>query len=88
MSDLVGNPEDRFSDVAALLEISPNMDIASKFKIYNVFTCQQAFRTAFSCEINFNSNNRESVNFQKMPLLENFKDISCIKFLLVGAFEA
>ena len=75
------------------------MDIACKFESHTVCICQQAFRTDFSCKMNFKSNFHESVDFQKNALTSIFsknakndyglgQDISCIKFLEVGDFGA
>ena len=44
-------------------EISPNMDIARKFKSYTACICRHAFRTDFSCKLNIKSNLRETVCF-------------------------
>ena len=41
------------------------MDIARKFEANTVCICRHAFRTDFSCKINFKSNIPESVDFQK-----------------------
>ena len=71
------------------------MDIASKFESHTVCICRHAFRTDFSCKINFKSNFHESVDFQKNALTLIFskkcqklfhglgQDISCINFLEV-----
>ena len=52
------------------------MDIARKFESHTVYICRHAFRTDFSCKINFKSNFRESVDFQKKTY-ELGQDISC-----------
>ena len=41
------------------------IDIACKFESHTVCICRQSFRTDFSWKINFKSNFRESVDFQK-----------------------
>ena len=75
------------------------MDIARKMESHTVCICRHAFRTDFACKINFKSNFRESVDFQKNAFTSLFskmqkmfhglgQDISCIKFLEVIDFEA
>ena len=75
------------------------MDIARKLESHTVCICRQAFWTDFAFKINFKSNFRESVDFQKNALTSLFsknanmfhglgQDISCIKFLEVSDFEA
>ena len=44
------------------------MDIARKLDSNIVCICQHVFRSDFACKINFTSNFRESVDFQKKTL--------------------
>ena len=75
------------------------MNIASKCEPLTVSIFRNAFLTDFSRKITLNSNDRESVDFQKNALIsrcsknaQNFhglwQDISCIEFLVVGDFAA
>ena len=48
------------------------MDIACKLESDAVCSCRHAFRTDIACKINFKSNFRESVDFQKNALTSLF----------------
>ena len=52
------------------------MDIAGKFESHAVCICRHAFCTDVTCRINFKSNFRESVDFQKNGLTSLFSKIA------------